>query len=316
MKHIKTIALGCKSNERATPENHIVKLDDGNCRAYAALTSQFAPLLYRIQVMNDSGIVKEPYKVCIVIDTEWCNGMKVKDSNSWTVMETIIWLLENYHPPTNGVIFSIYEYEDVYANTIQERWASSSIWPLNESWQAKRDGDYITLHDFQDDLKGSAKYEIARHSGQLDVIDDIDNICKLPVKRVDYTMGEDQIFTLLKHSKMHFTLHGGTYYGAAIINLPTVCFGSFISGDHYHDGFYFKHQKDKGSEIPVSVQHTSWNTGNGNTPTKVSQFDFKTNSVTEHPQRYLRNATSPTELRSYLNGFAMEVDNHYYSIDD
>ena len=315
MKHIETLYLGCdNTSEVADASNCIIKFDAGSSAAHALIVSRFSHELFKIQGLAQEGIVTTPYKICILIRTGLI-GHKYSKANESTVDQTIMWFAKNWLPPSCGVIFSFYEYDDLFGVEIQQPIMTQVIWPLNDKLQSKRDGGYITYQKFPDALlkRYSHKYENAKETGQLNIIDDIEALSPYPVKEIDYSMSEDEIAELLKHSKMHFTYQGATYFMAAIMNVPTVCYGSPTYMSHPSKWWEY------GEFHEESVQVTMWgnyNYGARIPTTKIGQYDFKKQSAVQRPQRYLYHSMTPEDLEGIIKGFAMTVNHVEYSVDD
>ena len=148
MKHFETLYLGCdNTGEVADASNCIIKFDAESSGAHALIVSRFSHELFKIQGLAQEGIVTTPYKICILIRTGLI-GHKYSKANESTVDHTIMWFAKNWQPPSCGVIFSFYEYDDLFGVEIQQPIMTQVIWPLNDKLQSKRDGGYITYQKF------------------------------------------------------------------------------------------------------------------------------------------------------------------------
>lgn len=314
MKHIETIYLGCdNTGEHASIDNHIIKFDTGTSHAHATILSHFGSILFLCQTLSQENVLNKPFKICVLIHDDLIDR-KIKEVNNNTIDGTIRWFMQNWHPPACGIIFSMYSYKTLLGIEIQERWSSQVIWPLQQKWQSTRSGNYITVHMPEEKLlsRPSSKIDDLLKTGQLQVIQQIQELCDIDVKYVDYIMHEDDLFNILSKSKMHFTYPGATYYSAGIINLPTVCYGYPLdklkhSSRYWLDGK--EHQVD-------DIRMTQWNRGDNNPMTKVPQYCFKRNSVVQRPQQYVIHTQTPEGLAGYIKGFPFKVGNRTYSIYD
>ena len=309
MSLLDTIYLGCENNgEIATTDNHVIKFDIGTIRAHPTIMSAIGPVFFRLQTLHQCGVLDKPYKIAVMFPKEYL-GFKFKPENKTTPLETIQWFLNNYHPPACGVIVSIYSFDDIFGSQIQEPWSQQIIWPLAKEWQNDGEGDYITLHDIEPLIAGGPKHQNTISSGHSQVIDKIDEISIYPVKRVSYADGEQKIFETMKHSKMHFSYNGGTYFSAGLIGLPMVCFGE--PRHNISRGKYW----ENGEEEFDNIQSTDWMNGCNNPVTKIGQYNFETNSVVQHPQRYARHANSAEELEGYIRGWtSFSINKIEYSL--
>jgi len=315
MKLLKTLYSGCEDNgEVADIKNCIIKFEAGSSGAHPVLLSRYALDLYKIQTLAQEGLITKPYKICVLIRTGLM-GAKYSESNKTTIDETIMWWAENLHPPSCGVIYSFYEYDGPLGLQITQPLSTQVIWPFKKSMQAKRDGDYITYQKYPDALKGrfSQKYLDAMQSGQVDVMDRIEELSTYKVIEITYAMSDEEIAELLKHSKMHFTYDGGTYAFAACTNTPTVCFGAPTHMSHPSNWW------EDGDQHQDSVQITIWSNihfGARIPATRVGGYDFEKETVVQRPQRYMYHANTPLELESIIKGFPFTVSNIEYSVDD
>ena len=315
MKLLKTLYLGCDdTGEVADVNNCIIKFDADSSAAHAIIVSRFSHELFKIQGLAQEGIITEPYKISVLIRTGLM-GRKYSKANESTIEQTIMWFADNWHPPSCGVVLSFYEYDDLFGLEIQQPYMTQVIWPLKANMQSKRDGDYITYQKFPDALlkRYSKKYDNAKNTGQLNIIDDIEALSPYPVKEITYAMSEDEIAELLMHSKMHFTYQGATYFLSAIMNVPTVCYGSPTYMSHPSKWW------EDGEEHEEPVQVTMWgnyNYGARLPTTKIGQYDFKKQSVVQRPQRYLYHSDTPSDLEGIIKGFPFTVNNVTYSVDD
>lgn len=305
MKHIKTIYLGCdNTGARASIDNYVIKFERQTAKAHATYISKFCPILWQIQNLYEDGVVKDPVKICVLLPSNLV-GKKVSDNNENTYDGHLIWFMENFLPPTPGVIFSLYSFD--IATSVQTMWTTKVIWPLQDRWKAKRDGEYITCQKYSP-ISASAKYhgyyDMFVSSSQAPVIDNIEALCDLPVKFIDYSMHEDKLFEVLSHSKMHFTYHGATYFSAALIDLPTVCYG------------FPKNRVTTNALQGELMDASSWGDEHGTGFTNIGLYNDSNGKVYNGWQTYVKHANSPLELEGYLKGIPVTINKKEYSIYD
>jgi len=295
MKNIKTIYLGCENNgEIASLDNHIIRFCHGTIYAHPTIMDRLGSQMWEQQYLAEYTSLNMPMKYCVLLP-RICAKYPSKPENSSTGMDTITWFIENLHPPRGGAIFTFYYYEEQGTEFVIP-WNAQVIWPLNKNRQWVGDGDYITLHDIEPSIIHKKKGIIHLEHKTYEVIKDIDNICPYDVKRIDYTMSEDEIFETLKHSRLHVSYHGGTVFSAGMINIPTLCFG-WAEG-RQHTGWW----NDEGDLKEVTVRATSWNNGTCNPPTQVHQYNWKKEKVSQGPQNYLINVDNVVSLKAYIMG--------------
>ena len=288
LKHYKDIHLGY--SKRATLDDTLIIYDTHTMKSHLPIVDRVSYHLWETQFMCDIGLQNQPKKFCVLIP-EICVTRKVSVVNTYTQLDSVIWFLENIHPPSCGIIFSVYLYkEDVWE--INLRYSAGCIWPLNKDRQWIGDGDYISVH--------SAEKTIIDNKSRCDpiqqrVIDNIEQITDYKVKRIKYADGEEKMFSVLKHAKYHVTYWGGMYYSAGMINCPTICYGKKMGESNGYiklPGYQMKR---------IFIPATSYNTGMGNRPTMLHQYDWQEQKVKQGPQTFLTHANSPSELIELLN---------------
>ena len=130
---------------------------------------------------------------------------------------------------------------------------------------------------------------------QQRIIDNIEQYTDYKIKRLKYSDGEEKMFSLIKHAKLHVTYWGGMYYSAGMINCPTICYGrpkGKTSGNIKFAGEIIKR---------IHIRRTSYNSGMGNGTTMVHQYDWEKQKVKQGPQSFLTHAESAMELVELLN---------------
>ena len=297
-RKIKTIYIGCNyTGEDALPEHANIKFDLPSIKSYCNILCHFGRLYFRIQSLYQSEVITSPYKVCLFIADSVEDLVKVKPENKFTILETLEWFIYNLEPPKCGIVFTLYYYKDSLKHYIMEPWASQVIWPLNKNWQALRDGDYITLQDIEPGTLHSRKGRLIYESDQYKVIQKIDEFSPFPVKRVNYAMGEEEVFETLRHSKLHISYQGASYFAAAVINLPTIMFSYYVE-DGYGNWW------EDGKEHEGVVTGSLWNSGHNQPTSKVCQYDLDKETVVQKPQQFAYHVETASELESILKGLS------------
>ena len=268
MKHIKTISLGCNNADQVV---YTIKFDENTIQAHATIMSQFGNALWKIQNLYEEGIINNSVVVNVFIPERFV-GLKLHPDNINTCDQHLIYFMENFYPPACGVVFKIYTF--VATTTIQSPWSAKVIWPFSKQWIG--DGDYITVQKYGETvLSKDVHYfrDIAMNSGQLDVIDNIDQYSEYPVKEISYTMRDEDFFDTLIHSRQHYTYMGASYYSAGLINCPTICYG-------------------------FPTENSAWGMDMGNGFGNICQYDF--NKTYNGPQTYVTHTNSVNELKAHL----------------
>lgn len=302
---VKTYQLNCKSKEVATPQNDTIRFDHFTLWPHCTFMSALCYSFWKAQLLYQDGTINEPRKICILVSEHILN-IPAKPQNKSKSIDTLDWFLNNIEPPKCGLIVSVYSVDNKM-RWIEDRWSAQCIWPLKKEWQWKGGGKYITLQDSEPNVS-VRKQEMVDNHPTRETILNIDNISFLPVKRINYTMSEEEIFTLLKYSHLNLSYHGGTYYTAGMIGCPTIG----LYWDH-HPKILARYHEDNMDLTDVYVEHTSWNLGIANSKARVLQYDYET--VKHRPQSYLKHVTTNVELLTYLKGYSdFEVNGKVYDI--
>lgn len=248
------------------PDKNTILFDTHTITSHLPIVDRIGTRMWEAQWMCDMGL--QPSRSFAVILPESANR-KVKEENLFSRYDTVNWFLTNIHPPCKGIGFSVYFYPDEVS--LNFRYNANTIWPLAEQWRWKGDGDYITVHKLPKFLYD----QVDRCVGPTrDFIEDIENKVNIKVVEIDYTIGEEKIFNLLKHSKCHITYHGGMYFSTGMIGIPTLCYG-FDWPD------YAGRWDDK------VAKGSSYGQGLGNVPTKIHQYDWETRRAIQDPQTHI-----------------------------
>lgn len=274
------IDLGC--SDIADPYTNTIMFDQHTLTSHLPIVDRIGSRLWECQWMSDMSI--KPTRSFSVLLPEDVVFNKVREPNKFSMYDTVKWFLNNMHPPTAGVGFSVYFYPQ-HDITRSFRYNANTIWPLAEKWQWVGDGDYITVHKLPDFLNDQTDRCIGPTK---DLVDNLHVMTDLEVMYIDYTLGEDYIFSVLKHSKGHITYHGGMYFSAGMIGIPTLCYG--FDWPDYHARWDDKIAKG-----------SSYGQGLGNVPTKIHQYDWVNNKAIQDPQKYITHAKTVEKLISWIS---------------
>ena len=288
---VETFYLGCENNgEVATTENNFDRINERFNTAHRPVMGILCRHFFYAQLLQQEGSLNKPYKLALIFK-EGRLDSKIKKQNAFTVKDTIYFFLNNMLPPEKGIIVSIYIY-DTIDNTIPPYEDFRCITPMKDELLWEGDGDYITFQDAENFNSVNLR-RFLNHENK-EVLQQIDKISTYPVKRITYSMGEKEIFHLLKHAKFNVSYPGGTYYSAAMINCPTI--GVYID----------KHSMDDGKPDPKkrrSITRTMHEDMFKAIAEGYFIYDRKTKKAVRRRQNYLRHVTN-NELECYLKGYA------------
>jgi len=262
-----------------------IKFDERTIQAHATVMSQICHVLWRIQNMCDEGLISGRMTIKVFVPLHY-RGCYHTPNHQYTFDEQLQWFIDSFEEPSCGIEWVI-EFYDQTIDTISP-WNAQCIWPFKKEMQWVGGGGYITLQKYKNAISNAFNFNriIAQDSGQLEVINDIEKYSDYPVKIVDYEMHPSVLISTLMYSEKHYTYMGGSYYTAALINCPTICYGHPV-GDAYPDSLKGK-----------TMRGSAWGSLMGNGFTNICQYDFK--KTFNGPQSYVTHARTINELKGHL----------------
>jgi hypothetical protein len=302
MKLVKTFYLGCEDNgDIATIENNFDRINERFNAAHRPTMGILCRHFFYAQLLQQEGSLDKPYKLALICKKGRLDS-KIKEHNTFTIKDTIYFFLNNMLPPEKGIIVSIYV-SDTIEHTVPPYEDMRCITPMKEELLWQGDGDYITFQDAENS-NPDTKQRLLNHKNK-EVIQQIDNISIYPVKRITYSMGEEEIFDLLKHTKFHVSYPGGTYYSAAMINCPTI--GVYL--DKQFEKLDNPDPRKYSKPIHMTMHEIMFRA----TREGFFIYDSKSRKAVKKRQNYLRHVTND-ELECYLKGYAEINWGNKYSI--
>lgn len=304
LQYFKTLYIGCKDNrEVATPGvNNTSYLTIENCAGHLDVTNVLSAPFIHSQFLYENNILRKPLKHCFLID-KTTETYKFRPENVYTLLESILYFLNNYQPPTNGIIISLYFSDNLKLSQLSP---ATSLWPLKQDMQWKGDGDYITFHDYEKNCNHLDMLDYL-NSPVGQIAQEIDKHSIHPVKRITYSMGEEEIFKTLKHTKFHISYAGATYHSAGIIGCPTIG----IYWNYYKKNLKKPYQEEYSPEntIEIGVKESF----DINSQKGYFIYDFKNKCLEKKHQDTLKHCTDKFEFLNYLKGFSnITVQNKEY----
>jgi hypothetical protein len=310
VQYHKSLYIGTEKVTLGSIEETVL-FDDDSILAYASLITTLTGIFWKAAFEYQQKIRPWPKHVGIFVPSAHLNGIRSQDHFKNTTLETLEWFLNNLVEPPGGIIISIYSYENLYPG-LNNPYNGWSIWPLKRKWVG--DGDYVTVQKMAKYSKGangtSKKITAAKKIGHLDFIQNIEKYCPYLVKTIEY--GDEESATeLLVHSKRHFAYTGGSYYLAALVDTPTVCYGFPIHKEPWEGSIFnmnteFKNRKSEKRRIRFEKGLHNWGSAHGQ-PSRIYHFDLKSNLCIQKPQTYVRHVWDKEELLGYIT-FTKDLD--------
>tara|TARA_R110000868_G_scaffold106939_1_gene292897 strand:- start:203 stop:1180 length:978 start_codon:yes stop_codon:yes gene_type:complete len=306
LEYYKTYYVGTEDTGEIVDNNDIILLDDHNIHSYADLIASLSEEYWKTGLQHQQKLRAAVRRTKLLITKLQSQGLKCNIANKNTSLETIEWFLSNMVPPPGGMIISIYFYENLYPGLINP-WKSQTIWPLKQQWLG--DGNYITVQDITPAAAGY-KNVTAADLGHKELIENIEKYCPYPVKYVSYKDGEELTLEKLVHTKRHFAYTGGSYFMAAMVNTPTVCYGHPL---RQHTRFIYDiktiNWPDKKDRRQINYEGSMWNGGDtyGLDSSRTCHYDIDRQICFQKPQTYVKHCTSKEELLGYIT-FSQELE--------
>jgi hypothetical protein len=260
-----------------------IKFDERTVQAHATIMSQFCHVLWRIQSMCEEDLITDKVTIKVFVP-DWIRDCYMSLNHKYSLVEQLEWFMNNFEEPSCGIEWIMEFYHET--GEVTSPWNAQCVWPFKKQWVGG--GGYITLQKYKNINEGAFNYNrrMAEQSGQLDIIENIEQYSDYPVKIVDYEMHPSELIDTLIHSEKHYTYMGGSYYTAALINCPTICYG------HPIDNVYPDSLEGKG--MPGSA----WGSAMGNGFSTICQYDF--DKTYNGPQTYVTHTSSVNELKGFL----------------
>lgn len=282
LDHLRTWYLGCEGNQPVDPKrSEIIRLCSMDCDAYAPLVAHIGNVYAKAQLYHQERILNGPYRLSVLIPRH--TDRKYKPQDPETMLDRIIWFIENLRVPDCGLIVSVYIAHHMMAD-FQGPFGWDTLWQTKQTWDGSS-SKYITLqHHSEIDHNVGKSAHRKNISQSVEVVRRIARIAKYDIVEVDYTTPIDELYKLLLNSKCHFSYVGSTGYIAAITKTPTVYFGKdeqIVKGfkTRYYDPSRHGMPVDQGSyDFPVLI----WNRDGSNMGLTM-QYDSTYNKM------YLRN---------------------------
>jgi len=285
MKYIDTWYINCENNGHI-PELHnsdVIRFDNRNYHTYGIWICFLGHVFFKASRLNENGILDKPYSVSIVLPLI----EKYKDEDTEDNLTRIKYIVENYVPPKNGMIISIYE--SVENKKIITPFDFIIKWPYKKQWEKNKTEDYIAINDIATLQKkhkdvGAEKtvhsitgatlqqrisgYQIDKMEVAFNNIIDILNEFGLEYKLVDYSMPVNDLFNTLLKCKLFCSWTGGPYYIAGGLNVPTLGYGTtpFAQSNNYFT------KRITGTTLDKPILQTFWGMSLSH-PGKVVHYD-------------------------------------------
>lgn len=292
MDYLTTLYIGCEDNgEIAAPGiNGTTYLTQHNTQGHMELMNIVSNPFVSSQFLFEMKVLDGPTKHCFLVDRKLEILQWTKDHVD-TQIESILYFINSYQPPSNGMIISLY-----YVDGFQYYQSATlaSLWPFKQQFHWLGDGDYITFQDYEPNTRHFNKLEYL-NTPVGKIAQEIEKHSIHPVKRISYSMGDKKIFEILKHSKFHISYAGATYHSAGIIKCPTI--GIYWN---YHTKKLYKNrgQTFTGITVELGVKESF----DQNTEKGFFTYDFDKKCLVKRHQDYLKHCTNEHEFMAYLKG--------------
>lgn len=292
LTHLKTIYKGCTPDgTKADPSrSDVVRLCRHSAHSHATLSATICPAFLNAQQIADEKINDKPYHISIL----WTVPIeeKRKPENAETGYETMLYFIENFMTPTNGVVVSIYHCHSAYPHHTTQ-YKHSQYWPFEKQWSPKN--EYITIHKAEP-LMSQTRIKGVKES-QMVMLPLIENNAiryGYDIKYIDYTMTTKEIIETMTYSDYHFCYSGATYYTACMIGIPALAW-------HHHNLNVIRYNEHKYTRIdkvdrfvPISSIETLGRMSVN--PAHIRQYDFEKQRVDSFPMERQKHMVQIQEI--------------------
>jgi len=223
MKYCETLYINCENNGQIAElhNSHVIRMDNTNFHAYGIFICFLSKVFFTATRLNKDGILKKPYNVSIVIP----KIKKFKEEDVETNLVRLKYIANNFIPPDNGLIISIYTHvEDIKGSKVLTPHDSYIIWPYKRQWDRQNTKDYVVINDISCLIKNK-NYDNEKYKRTFDNIINHLEMYDVKYKFVDYTMSIKEVFNRLIACKIFLSWSGGCYFIAGGLNVPTLGFG-------------------------------------------------------------------------------------------
>lgn len=293
MEHYKTIYSGKGDFKISSYQFESVLLDNQTVASYSDLISILSNTFWKAGFQYQQKIRNHAQGIKLLIPDVQKQGFWL-DS-----VKTIEWFLDNMLPPPGGIVFDLYFYKNLFPG-INNPIDKNTIWPIKKRWIG--DGDYITVQKISP-LAADRKTLVAKEIGHYNLIQNIEKYCPYPVKEFSYKDGEEKSAELLVHSKRHFSYDGGAFPLAAMIDVPTVCYGYPIFPGPVECSIYdMKSERllPKAGRKKIKYERSTYQATPIGPAARVYHLDIESNLCIQKPQTYVRHAWDKEELLGYI----------------
>lgn len=295
MELVKTFHLGHDNTDDIAliDKAHTVRFCLATIYSHATVIAQLSKPFNKAQMLWQEGNITEPYHV--VITYPYPLDHKRKESDSESIFDRFLWMIENMRIPDCGMTVSVYHAPDTIKHIV-EPWAVNEFWTMKE--QNSPLGEYITMQRLEKGIGGNKKEwtynEVPKY---MKLVEDWANQRGIEIKYIDYAMPYQEMYETLLGSDGHFTYCGSTYYFAGMIGLRTYGLAPYFNNIKSMESYYTLEGADR---IPVEVENSYW-ASIGINGGRITQFDHEQGAVVNMPPDYLRHMHDFPTLKSELN---------------
>lgn len=293
---METLFIGCKPSDEVVEihKSHVIRFCAETMNAHATVMHHIHSAYCKAQLLADEKISDKPFRISVLWPV-WPDA-KRKWEDKESAYEKMIWWFHNLKAPTNGLVVTFYNTKNVAKKRMPTFWSTNHLWPTEKQWEPK--GKYVTLQDIEHLIgnKLTKQYYLDNDKKYRDIIKKYAKDKNLEIKNVNYSMTNDEVYDLLLGSNYHFSYYGATYWFAASLNTPTIC---YMSTAKFHPQRRLHWDDRKNEYIEEEYTFPSWGEMKINS-VDITQFDLNLNRIYTGPVRYMKGVNSPKEFKKIL----------------
>ena len=239
LEYIKTYYIGTENNGKVSEisNSELIYINSIGAHGWADTCSKISWAYMNAELR--SRFSDQPTNMCLIVSDY--AFVKRKEQDEYTSFDRIEFLVNNFRPPKNGCIISLFritekEEENIFElenapllprkSTTQVEWPfqTHNVWPMKKTWDENNCQDYFSFQ--RSELQTFVK---ERNSYIEDSILEVMDQYGYAVKFVDYTMHPEKVYDIILNAKTHISYIGATWHFAHYINIPIIDYGEHVN---------------------------------------------------------------------------------------
>jgi len=239
LDYIKTYYIGTEDDGKISDisSSELVYINSIGAHGWADTCSKISWAYMNAELK--SRFVNEPTKISLIVSDY--AFFKRKEEDEYTSFDRIEFLVNNFRPPKNGCVVSLYkiqekeeghifELEDApllgKKSTTHVEWPfqTHNVWPMKKVWDEDNSQDYFSFQRSETNT-----FVKERNSYIEDSILEVMEQYGYKIKFVDYTMHPEKAYDIILNAKTHISYIGASWHFAHYIGIPVIDYGEHVN---------------------------------------------------------------------------------------